>query len=422
MLNKTLLGSAAVIMTMVGAQAADLPSKKAAPATYVKICDAQGAGFFYIPGTDTCVKLGGRLRVDYDYRPERDHVATATAAATGTGLNTTGFYQRGNITLDSRTATPYGTARTYVMVRGESGSGTLRQDGAIAFSMESAFIQFAGFTVGQAAQPFAFMSSWAYNTHYWTGWANGVRQISYTANLGGGFSATLAVTDAQGAGGPGYPQVAGAAVTPKTTDENFAVYVGNVRYDQAWGAAQLMAAYTAGGSVTVNAAGTPEAGWAIGAGLSFKLPMLAAGDELQLTAVYADRLGEMITGDGTLNIPSGGAYGINPLGGPAVNFANGSGYSLGAQMKHFWTKEVRSEVYASYLRRDLALVAGAVGTGTTVGTALIWSPIKDFDIGLQVNYLRAGWNRASLPANYGGGTGSVSESNVVTKVRLERNF
>ena len=58
MLNKTLLGSAAVLMTMVGAQAADLPSKKAAPATYVKICDAYGAGFFFIPGTDTCLKAG----------------------------------------------------------------------------------------------------------------------------------------------------------------------------------------------------------------------------------------------------------------------------------------------------------------------------------------------------------------------------
>jgi len=72
MLNKTLLGSAAVIMAVVGAQAADLPSKKAAPATYVKICDAYGAGFFYIPGSDTCLRVGGYVRVDYDYRGERE--------------------------------------------------------------------------------------------------------------------------------------------------------------------------------------------------------------------------------------------------------------------------------------------------------------------------------------------------------------
>ena len=85
MLNKTLLGSAAVIMTMVGAQAADLPSKKAAPATYVKICDAFGAGFFFIPGTDTCVKLGGYVRYELSYTPGKDMIApTAAAAATAT--------------------------------------------------------------------------------------------------------------------------------------------------------------------------------------------------------------------------------------------------------------------------------------------------------------------------------------------------
>jgi len=31
---------------------------------YVRICSLYGAGFFYIPGTDTCIKLGGYLRVD----------------------------------------------------------------------------------------------------------------------------------------------------------------------------------------------------------------------------------------------------------------------------------------------------------------------------------------------------------------------
>ena len=30
----------------------------------MRICSLYGAGFFYIPGTDTCVKLGGYLRVD----------------------------------------------------------------------------------------------------------------------------------------------------------------------------------------------------------------------------------------------------------------------------------------------------------------------------------------------------------------------
>ena len=98
-----MLGSAAVLATVVGAQAADLPSKKAAPATYVKICDAYGAGFFFIPGTETCVKVGGYVRVDYDYRPERKNTVSSTANTAGKDNTTSGFYNRGTVQIDART-------------------------------------------------------------------------------------------------------------------------------------------------------------------------------------------------------------------------------------------------------------------------------------------------------------------------------
>lgn len=76
MLAKSLLlGTAAVIFATAGASAADLPSRKAAPVSYVKVCDAYGAGFFYIPGTDTCVKIGGRVRADYAYYAARTSFA-----------------------------------------------------------------------------------------------------------------------------------------------------------------------------------------------------------------------------------------------------------------------------------------------------------------------------------------------------------
>src|SRR3954463_13202604 len=63
MVKSLVLGSAAGLIAMSGAQAADLPVK-AKPVEYVRICSLYGAGFFYIPGTDTCIKLGGYLRVD----------------------------------------------------------------------------------------------------------------------------------------------------------------------------------------------------------------------------------------------------------------------------------------------------------------------------------------------------------------------
>ena len=63
MVKSLVLGSAAALFAMGGAQAADLPVKAKA-VEYVRICSLYGAGFFYIPGTDTCIKLGGYLRAD----------------------------------------------------------------------------------------------------------------------------------------------------------------------------------------------------------------------------------------------------------------------------------------------------------------------------------------------------------------------
>ena len=114
MVKSLILGSAAGLLAMSGAQAADLPVKAKA-VEYVRICSLYGAGFFYIPGTDTCIKLGGYLRVDttfngsiYDAaglvgrprsaQPLRDYFASRSRMA---------------LTVDTRTATEYGVVRTF---------------------------------------------------------------------------------------------------------------------------------------------------------------------------------------------------------------------------------------------------------------------------------------------------------------------
>ena len=61
MVKSLLLGSAAGLVAIAGAQAADLPVK-AKPVQYVKICSLYGVGFYYIPGTDVCIKVGGFVR------------------------------------------------------------------------------------------------------------------------------------------------------------------------------------------------------------------------------------------------------------------------------------------------------------------------------------------------------------------------
>ena len=67
LLKSSMLGSAAAFAAVGAAHAADLPIKKAAPIEYVRVCSAYGAGFFYIPGTDTCLRVSGRARFEGGY-------------------------------------------------------------------------------------------------------------------------------------------------------------------------------------------------------------------------------------------------------------------------------------------------------------------------------------------------------------------
>ncbi len=66
MVKSLLLGSAAGFVAVAGAQAADLPVK-AKPVEYVKICPQYGAGFWYVPGTNTCIKVGSYVRFQQEW-------------------------------------------------------------------------------------------------------------------------------------------------------------------------------------------------------------------------------------------------------------------------------------------------------------------------------------------------------------------
>ena len=63
-IKSLLLGSAAALAVVSGAQAADaVVAAEPEPMEYVRVCDAYGTGFFYIPGTETCLKIGGYVRM-----------------------------------------------------------------------------------------------------------------------------------------------------------------------------------------------------------------------------------------------------------------------------------------------------------------------------------------------------------------------
>jgi hypothetical protein len=109
-----MLGSAAGLLAMSGAQAADLPVKAKA-VEYVRICSLYGAGFFYIPGTDTCIKLGGYLRADVLSNTNSDNTGNTSGAGGAMNRFTAGIFWRSreDLNIDTRTATEYGVVRTF---------------------------------------------------------------------------------------------------------------------------------------------------------------------------------------------------------------------------------------------------------------------------------------------------------------------
>ena len=319
MIKSIVLGSAVGLIAMSGAQAADLPVKAKA-IDYVRICNLYGAGFYYIPGTDTCIKLGGYLRADLllngaDYNP----YFNGPGAAQNRLSNYYVSRSRSDFTIDTRTATEYGVVRTFaeMVFQWTSSNYAGSAPGAYSdttpssstigggvFGLYKAFIQFAGFAMGRTVS--AFDTPWqsypAGGPDTLPGGTNhvtGVNQISYTAEFGNGVTGTLAAQDPTlqdttniyntsytTAGG----LIGGAYGSNSFGGTRAPDLVGRVRVEQAWGLFQVMAAAHnnhVSYSGTTEDTGHPSDRWgfAVGAALSINTGGL---DSIDMQAVYTD--------------------------------------------------------------------------------------------------------------------------------------
>ena len=517
-IKSLLLGSAAGIAAVAAAQAADLPSRKSAPAEYVKICDAYGAGFFYIPGTDTCLRVGGYVRAEYAYSQPKNSIAipsfkNGAAAASGNSaylpsgvLDSTGFLGRGRVELDARTQTAWGTARTFIALRGNAVSGVYNQNyqtastvtggaSATALTVEQAIVQFAGFTFGRTtAEIFSFLPPYNYASFSNSGFPGAINILSYTATFGGGFSATLGIEDRGGLSGysttPGFTPIgpAGAAIgaalggAASATGGMIAngpytwpALVGNVRFDQSWGAIQVMGAVVQNGAITTLANTNPAAGgssnvvltqtgWSIGAGLKLNLPQLAAGDHLYLTAAYGVGDLDHVLGNNTSGSPpnigrelgglwrqdrnlyvspsaTAGACTAATVTSACFRSEQTSAWSIAGWFTHYWTPTIRSVLLSSYAQitpgtqtRNTDWTLGGLSSANLFKIAgqLIWSPVKDLDIGAEVQYENLQQKLAATSiANGGTGIataipaawGTGASSNIwQARLRVQRQF
>jgi Porin subfamily len=173
LVKSLLLGGAAGFVAITGASAADLAVTKPAPAEYVRVCSAEGAGFFYIPGTETCLSISGRVRFDVAFTTDAN---TRGVAGEDFGYD---FQTSALLKVDTRTATSLGTLRGYMeLALNDSGSVTAGDT----------FISLGGFTVGRLASLYGFDDP-LYARQ------GTVEQIQYLATFGSGFYAGLAIED-----------------------------------------------------------------------------------------------------------------------------------------------------------------------------------------------------------------------------------
>ncbi|AVT76488.1 putative Omp2b porin [Rhodopseudomonas palustris] len=331
------LGSAAALLAVGGAQAADLPLKAKA-VEYVKVCSIYGAGFYYIPGTDTCIKLGGYLRADVTLFGSAAYNAPAWNGPSGYNTrlaNDMIFRSRQDLNLDTRTATEYGVVRTYFDATFNWTSGDGVAGGSLG--VYYAFVQFAGFTFGKAVSQFD--TPWTgypgNNSSFLIGGyddVTGINQVSYTAEFGNGVSASISLEDPSSyLQGGLYNVSAGPAqaftATPTLTSAQVAGIsylggvpgvnsyggvqvpdiVGKVRVDQAWGLFQVSAAAhqirgsyytnpTTGGATETFGHPSDTWGYAVQAALSLKNLPTGPGDSINLTASYANGASRYVVG------------------------------------------------------------------------------------------------------------------------------
>ncbi|MGO4737452.1 porin [Bosea sp. 2KB_26] len=461
LVKSLLLGSAAGFAAVAGAQAADLPSRKAAPVEYVRVCTAYGSGFFYIPGTDSCLRIGGRLRAEYTF-----------GERWGDLQDSYGTRARGRLNIDLRTATAYGTLRTFIrydvtVSTGPYGYGALNGGAIFAngaagansnstgISLDKGFIQFGPITAGRAQSFFDFYAN-DLGFSSLRGSDNSPNLLAYTATFGSGFSATISLEDRL-AGRNAIARNALAFNTGSVALEGSQApdVVGALNVTQGWGSAQLSGAIGQRNiaSFPVGVIGNPaiirggdETAWAIQGGLKFNLPMLAAGDVLWLQAAYAEGMNSYL---GYGSIYGYGRLGALTAADIVVDQTTGrtkltKGFAITAGLKHYWTPTIRSEVYGSYSQLDIGAAIqnglGAVnGTlnGTAVpvklnpkefiiGTNLVWTPVSGLDIGVEVLYSKVELkNRIGQVDNFGNRNNNLlikSDDALTGRLRIQRDF
>lgn len=375
------------------AVAADLPIAPE-PVDYVRICDAYGARFYYIPGTETCLRVRGRVRTEF-------RVRNFGEAENAWGDRDTDGYQwrsRGYLYLDARTQTSFGTLRGFIELYMQ------QTNDRAGFSIDNAYIQWGGLTAGLTNSNFDFFTGYAYNAQIESYSDQSLNQIAYTYAFGNGFNATVAVEDRSdrqasiglngttlGYGGTRMPDL-----------------IGVLGVSQGWGEAQIMGALH---QVYPNAAfngqtggSEDEFGFAVGAGVEINFGGIAQGGSVALQGVYTD------------GASAYGSTGWNDLITDAVWDGNSTEttrtWNVFGGVSLDLTSTLEFNVEGGYHNVDAATSAYDF-TQWSVTSNLVWEPVAGFIMGPEIQYRDLDFDAAS---------GLEDTQQIFGAFRMQRSF
>jgi len=444
------LAGCALLLTLLSvapsALAAD--AARSAPITYARTCDAYGAGYFTLPGTELCLRAGGMVVEDLALRRVPRSAFTPNPgsrlpASLSRAPTPAAFGGGGGVgaTLEARLATEAGVISGYVDATSVFGAGLLSPNAAGVYSqqanltgydvnawrnftrLDQAWLEFAGFTAGRAQSVFDFYAD-AYTIMPLRGSNARTELLAYRFSPTPGVLAALALENNRER-----RNLVGQSVSPAATADYSGAAIPDavaaLRVDTPFGLAQVSGAahelrtrYAAPPSV---ASGQPDEsastqwGFAAQGGLKVNLPNLSDADAMILQATYARGASAYLTGNnqplfGGVNDPAHPGianprlaaspgltsfdYDCMTTGRPFGQCDPSSGYALVAAFKHFWTPTVSSTLFASFFGMNYAdpakSYAGVAAPSnyreTAVGANLTWTPLKNLMVGGEVAF------------------------------------
>lgn len=358
---KTILLGSAAALAVTGVQAADMPMTPE-PVDYVRVCDAFGSGYWYIPGTETCIKLGGRARFEVLLH---DSAAVDTAGTYG-GISA-------SVYVSSTNAWAYGSAYVYGSVSHHYASWEFRSNGMLSTSVKSmteygvlngyielsfnqdnngkddavhvdhVFLELGHVLMGHTDSTFNYGGGFTFDGSNHGNTETDQIRLNWAMN---GFGLMLGLEDPRD------------RWSSSIGDYDMPDIVGAITADHGTWDAKLSLGY---------ASGSIGDAWAIQLGATFKLDSLHAGDQLRLKAGYGNTDGYWCFGNSFL-----GTDGC----GDSVYFM--------ASYKHNWSDTLSSAFTYSYSDSDSSPDENQFAAN------LVWAPVTGFSAGAEALYKEQG--------------------------------